>query len=90
MKALIIVYMIVINLVSIIVTAYDKYAAIKGFRRIRERTLLLLSFFFGSFSMYITMLIIRHKTRKPKFMISIPIMMIAQIVALIFIAERFF
>ena len=67
---LLLIYLVLINLVSIIVTISDKVKAIKRKWRIPESTLLLLSALGGSVSMYITMLIIRHKTKHPKFMIG--------------------
>ena len=72
------IYFAVISLISIIVTVYDKKAAISGKRRIRESTLLLLSALGGSLAMYITMKKIRHKTKHKKFMIGIPVIMILQ------------
>lgn len=79
------IYLILINLFSIAVTVYDKVAAIKSMRRISERALLLTSFFGGSVMMYVTMLMIRHKTKKPKFMITIPLIIALQIALAIFI-----
>lgn len=74
------IYLILINLVSAIVTIYDKRCAVKKRWRVKESTLLLLSFFGGSVGMYITMLLIRHKTRHLKFMLGIPIVLIFQLV----------
>ncbi len=72
---------LVISIISIIVTIVDKYRAIKkrSRERVPESALLTLSALGGSLSMLITMLIIRHKTRKTKFMLGIPIIIIAQI-----------
>ena len=72
------IYFVVISLVSVIITVYDKKAAKSGKRRIRESTLLLLSALGGSLAMYITMKKIRHKTKYKKFMIGIPVIMILQ------------
>ena len=72
------IYFVVISLVSVIITVYDKKAAKIGKRRIRESTLLLLSALGGSLAMYITMKKIRHKTKYKKFMIGIPVIMILQ------------
>lgn len=60
---LLLIYLVLINLVSIIVTISDKVKAIKRKWRIPESTLLLLSALGGSVSMYITMLIIRHQNQ---------------------------
>lgn len=76
-----ITYVILINIISIAVTIYDKRAAVKHKRRIRENTLLFLSLSGGSVGMYITMLLIRHKTRHIKFMLTIPLIFILQCAA---------
>lgn len=73
-------YLAAISLISIIVCCYDKIASKKLQKhRTRERTLLLLSALGGSVAMLITMLIIRHKTKHVKFMLGIPLIIIAQI-----------
>lgn len=82
------IYLILINLVSAIVTIYDKRCAVKKRWRVKESTLLLLSFFGGSVGMYITMLLIRHKTRHLKFMLGIPIVLIFQLVT-VFVIWRY-
>ena len=74
------IYLILINLIAVIVTIYDKLSAVKRRWRVKESILLLLSFFGGSVGMYITMLLIRHKTRHLKFMLGIPIVLIFQLV----------
>lgn len=83
------IYLLLINLISVIVTIYDKHCAVKKRWRVRESTLLLLSFFGGSIGMYFTMLFIRHKTRHLKFMLGIPIILIFQIV-IAFLIWRYF
>lgn len=80
------IYLATISAISCIVTIYDKRCAIRGKWRVKEFTLLLLSLLGGSVFMYLTMLVIRHKTRKAKFMIGIPLIIILQII--IFIAVR--
>ena len=80
-------YFAAISLISIIVCCYDKIAAKKFTKhRTRESTLLLLSALGGSIAMLLTMYAIRHKTKHAKFMVGIPLIIIAQIalIALIF------
>lgn len=77
------VYLTVVNLWAVGLTLYDKRAAHKHARRVRERTLLLISLIGGSVAMLATMQIIRHKTKHKKFMVGIPIMIILQIAAVI-------
>lgn len=74
------IYLILINLITVIVTIYDKLCAVKRRWRVKESTLLLLSALGGSISMYITMLLIRHKTRHIKFMLGIPLILIVQLI----------
>lgn len=73
-------YIAAISLISVIVCCYDKIASKHMTKhRTRERTLLLLSALGGSVAMLITMFIIRHKTKHAKFMIGIPLIIIAQV-----------
>ena len=65
-------YLAVISLISVIICIFDKHRARVHGRRIRERTLFILCFLGGSVAMYITMQIIRHKTRHISFMLGIP------------------
>ena len=69
-----IAYMALVSIVSVITTVYDKISARNKGRRISEATLLMLGAFGGAFAMMITMQIIRHKTRKPKFTVTLPIL----------------
>jgi uncharacterized membrane protein YsdA (DUF1294 family) len=52
------------NLLSGILFAYDKHAAIKNHRRIPELTLHILEIAGGVFSVFLLMYIIHHKNRK--------------------------
>ncbi len=74
------IYLAVISLISIIVCFYDKKISKKNKveLRIPEKTLLILSALGGSVAMLITMLLIRHKTKHFKFMVGIPVIIIAQ------------
>lgn len=72
-------YLAAISLISVIVTCYDKIAAKKlPKHRTREKTLFLLSALGGSVAMFVTMQMIRHKTKHRSFMIGIPMIMVAQ------------
>lgn len=83
------IYAVIISVISVIVCIYDKLAAKVAKRhRTREAALLGLSALGGSVAMLITMFIIRHKTKHLKFMLGIPVIIIAQvglIVALCFL-----
>lgn len=67
-----------------VVTMYDKWAAKhRKKRRTPERMLWLLAILGGSGAMWLTMLVIHHKTKHFSFMVGLPIVILAQI-ALIF------
>ena len=78
-----IAYIAIISIVSVIVCIYDKKISKKNRVELRtpEKSLLILSALGGSVAMFITMLIIRHKTKHFKFMVGIPVIMIIQAVA---------
>lgn len=73
-------YLILINMIAVCITIYDKMAAIRHKRRIRESTLLMVSVFGGSVFMLLTMLLIRHKTRHHKFMYGIPLIIVIELI----------
>ncbi len=85
-KALLIMYTVAIALTSIFVTIYDKVAATRNPKgRIRERNLLLLGALGGAFPMVITMIVIHHKTSKPKFMLGLPFMIMLHTAFLVYL-----
>ena len=73
-------YLAVISLISMIVCVYDKVISKRGDVKLRipEKSLFLWSALGGSLVMFITMQIIRHKTKHPSFMIGIPVIMVLQ------------
>ena len=73
-------YLIVINIVTWIAFGLDKWKAKSGKWRIPERTLLLLALVGGSLGALAGMILFRHKTRKPKFFISVPVMFVVHCV----------
>ena len=78
------VYIAVISLITIIGTVYDKIAAKKRPKhRVPENTLLLLAVLGGGLAEWLTMLLIRHKTRHKKFMIGLPVIILAQAAAIV-------
>lgn len=83
----ILIWLIVINVISVIVCIADKIKAKKHKRRISEKTLFLLSFLGGALFMYITMRLIRHKTLHKKFMIGLPVIIIAYCILAILVIK---
>ncbi len=66
-------YLIGINITSFLIMGLDKLLAIKCKKRVSEHILLTLSTFGGCIGTLFGMLLFRHKIRKPKFYIIIPI-----------------
>lgn len=73
-------YLIVINIVTWIAFGLDKWKAKSGKWRIPERTLLLLALAGGSLGALAGMIMFRHKTRKAKYFISVPVMFVVHCV----------
>lgn len=73
------VYFIIINVIAFVVYGYDKWTAQKGKRRIPEKTLLGLACVGGSLGAFYGMLFFRHKIRKIKFYLGVPIIFLIHI-----------
>ena len=71
-------YFIAVSLIGSAVCLYDKLAAVRGWKRVPERTLFFWALVGGGPGVYITMLIIRHKTLHHIFMLGIPAVMLLQ------------
>lgn len=76
-------YWIAVSLIAAVITVWDKVAAKRHCRRIPEATLMLIAAVGGAIVMWLTMKLIRHKTRKPKFMIGIPLLIVLHLAAII-------
>ena len=81
--AILIIYLIVINLFAVVLTISDKKRAQGGKWRIREKDLLTVAAMGGSVAMYVTMQKIRHKTQHKKFMLGIPLIFALQVLLVV-------
>ena len=72
-------YLIAVSVIGAVVCIYDKIAARSGWRRVPERTLFFWALVGGGPGVYLTMLLIRHKTLHRSFMLGIPAIIILQI-----------
>ena len=84
MKVLLLVYVLFINIVSFVIYGMDKWKAQRGKRRVSEKTLLILAGIGGSIGAYGGMMFFRHKTKKVKFYVGVPAIIIIQIVMILF------
>ena len=75
-----IIYLLLINVITFAVFGIDKFKAMKQKWRIKEATLFGLSLIGGSLGGLFGMYLFRHKTRKPIFVIGIPLILILQVV----------
>ena len=73
-------YLLAISILAGGLVLYDKWAAKRNARRIRERALFLVSVLGGSLAMLLAMGLVRHKTRKRKFMLGLPLIIVLQVV----------
>lgn len=72
------IYILIINLIGFLFMYIDKKRAINHQFRISENTLLLLSILGGSIGSFIGMYKFRHKTKKKKFTVGIPLIFIIE------------
>lgn len=79
----------VLNLISFILFFIDKRKAEKKLWRIPESTLILSSVF-GIIGGLCGMYVIRHKTKKTKFYITLPLILILEIIVTVMLCVKFF
>ncbi len=84
-----IIYLIIINLVAFLVMYIDKKKARYGKWRIPEQTLFILALVGGSIGSIAGMYTFRHKTKKLRFSIGFPVILIMQIILCIMIYNDF-
>lgn len=82
-------YIGIINLLSGFIFAFDKQAAIKGRRRIPERTLHILEMLGGVFANLLLMYTLHHKNRKFSYWIWTWLVMIGWAMLIYFILRKF-
>lgn len=78
-------YLLIVNLVTWILYGVDKRKAIKGAWRIPEKTLILSAVIGGSVGALAGMMMFRHKIRKVKFIVGVPVIFVIQCIALAFV-----
>ncbi len=83
MRLLVLAYLGIINLTGAALAVADKRSAIRRGRRIPERRFFALAWLGGGPGIYAGCLLSRHKTRHPRFMLGIPLIIGLQM-ALVF------
>ncbi|MBQ9312805.1 MAG: DUF1294 domain-containing protein [Bacteroidales bacterium] len=90
MEKYICIVLFVLNIISFICFAVDKYKAKRGKWRISEKTLLLLAICGGSIGAFLGMKTFHHKTKHNKFKFGVPIILFLHILILIFYLTKYF
>ena len=85
----IILYLIGINIFTMLMYGLDKRLAISHSRRIREATLLFsFPLLGGTIGAMLGMYVFHHKTRKPYFKLGLPIILILQICLIVYVVNH--
>lgn len=81
----IVIYLLIMNLFTFLIMGIDKKKAQKGSWRVPEKTLFTLVALGGGIGGITGMYVFRHKTKKTRFIIGFPLIIIAQILVVIVI-----
>lgn len=85
----ILIYLAIINLIAFLAMYLDKKKAKKGKWRISEATLIGIVLLGGGIGGIAGMYKFRHKTKKPRFYIGFPVILILETIALIYVIIHF-
>lgn len=72
-------YLILLNAAGLVLMFWDKLQAKRGGWRIPEATLMAVAAMGGSVGVWLGMYLFRHKTRKPRFYVGVPAVLLIQI-----------
>jgi len=86
----IIIYLLIINIIAFLAMLIDKKKAEKDRWRIKESTLLTLALIGGSIGAIAGMYTFHHKTKKPRFFIGIPVIIVLQTMLIIAISIKWY
>ena len=83
------IYVLVINLLGFFAMGIDKFKAQKGYWRISEATLMTLCLLGGGIGTILGMYVFRHKTKKLKFSVGMPTILIFEIAVVIYLIVKY-
>lgn len=78
---------ITLNVLAYVIMHKDKHNARNGKRRISEASLLTVAAIGGSVGMLISMYVLHHKTRKLKFTLGVPVILILQVLLILLLSR---
>ncbi len=85
---LLLVYLLIINAAGFVLMLSDKYSAQNNLRRIPEFSLFATAVIGGSLGCWAGMYAIRHKTKRLRFTLGIPLILLVQIALFYFIKNK--
>lgn len=81
----VILYLLAVNVIAFFAMGIDKWKAKRDAWRIPENTLMTLVLLGGGIGGIAGMYVFRHKTKKPRFYIGFPVILITEIVLAIYV-----
>ena len=85
----VVIYLLVINIIGFLAMGLDKLKAKKDWWRIPEGTLMMICLLGGGIGTIAGMYKFRHKTKKLKFTVGMPTILISEIVFIIYLFIKF-
>ena len=85
----VLIYILAINVIGFLAMGIDKWKAKKDWWRIPEGTLMMLCLFGGGIGTIAGMYKFRHKTKKLKFSVGMPTILISEIALIIYLLIKF-
>ncbi len=67
------------NLLTFLLMGLDKHKSLKNYHRVKESTLILISFLMGGLGTWVGSLFFKHKTKKMKFKVLLPIALLCNV-----------
>ncbi len=84
-----IIYLLIINLIGFLAMGIDKFKAQRGYWRIPEASLMTLCLLGGGIGTIVGMYLFRHKTKKLKFTVGMPTILIMEIAITIYLIVKY-
>jgi len=85
----VVIYVIIINIIGFFAMWIDKFKAKRGSWRIPEKTLFMITFLGGGFGTIAGMYTFRHKTKKMRFTIGFPVILLTEIFLVIYVIIKY-
>lgn len=81
-------YLLFMNLLGLIAMRHDKKQAKRRGRRVPENTLMLIAFAGGALGAWLGMYAYRHKTKHAAFIVGVPLLLLWNVLAVLFLVDR--